>query len=209
MKLYVGVPNYNKTMSTEVAEDIFQLLLEIRDKGDQVSVNMPSSPFISLNRNIIMQKGLDSDYILQWDSDIQVPTPKFLYKMIETAYKYDAAVVGLLCRIKLDEIEYACGNMAKDKSGYVRLTKAPTRPKEVDVIGAGVTLIKSDWVRNNLEQPYYEFVDKKNEDGTPGILPEDWNFCRKVKDAGGKVVVEPNISTVHWGIKGFLYEAGK
>ena len=206
MKLYLGVPSYQKLINTETAEDIFQLLLEAKDKGDEISVSMPSSSFISLNRNLIMEKGLDSDWILMWDSDIQIPTPKFLWKMIDTAYKYDAVIVGLICRIKLDENEYACGMKAKDGSGYIRLTKAPSRPQEVDVMGAGVTLIKSDWIRNNLQQPYYEFVDNKNNDGTPGILPEDWRFCEKIKEKGGKIVVEPSIETIHYGIKGYHYK---
>lgn len=206
MKIHIGVPLHDKRIQSETAEDIFQLLLEAKDKNDQVSVQMPCSPFISLNRNLIMQKGLDSDYVLMWDSDIQVLTPGFVYKMIETMYKQDAVMVGLLCRIKLDETEYACGMKAKDGSGYIRLNKAPTKPQEVDVMGAGVTLIKTDWIRNNLEQPYYEFIDGKGANG-PTILPEDWRLCEKIKEKGGKIIVEPRISTVHYGIKGYSYEA--
>lgn len=206
MKIHIGVPCYNRQIHSEVAEDIFQLILETKERNDELSIQMPSSPFISLNRNLIMERGLDSDFILMWDSDIQVPSGKFIYQMIETASKYEAAITGLVVRLKLDPTEYACGMKAKDDSGYIRLTKAPSKPQEVDVVGAGVTLIHSKWIRDNLDQPYYEFIDGKGANG-PTILPEDWRFCEKVKEKGGKIIIEPRVSTIHWGQKGFQYEA--
>lgn len=210
MNIHIGIPLHDKKIQSETAEDIFQLLLIARDKNDQVSVQMPCSPFISLNRNLIMQKGLDADWILMIDSDISVLKTDFVYDMIETAYKQDAVVVGLLCRLKLDEKEYACGMKAKDGSGYIRLTKAPTKPQQVDVMGAGVTLIKTDWIKDNLVQPYFEFIDGKNEvDGSPTIIPEDWRFCEKIKEKGGKIIVEPRIGNIHWGIKSYVHEHGE
>ncbi|HDY68420.1 MAG TPA: hypothetical protein ENH85_11590 [Candidatus Scalindua sp.] len=200
------MPCYNRQIHSEVAEDIFQLILETKERNDELAINMPSSPFISLNRNIIMEQGLDSDWILMWDNDIQVPTAKFIYRMIETASKYEAVITGLVVRLKLDSNEYACGMKAKDGSGYIRFTKAPLKPMEVDVIGAGITLIHCKWIRDNLDQPYYSFKDGKGVNG-PTILPEDWRFCEKVKEKGGKIIVEPRISTIHWGMKGFTYEA--
>ena len=179
MKLYLGMPVYNKMIHSEVAEDVFQFILEAKEKNDDLSINMPSSPFISLNRNLIMEQGLDSDWILMWDNDIQVPTPSFIYKMIETATRHEAIITGLLVRLKVDDKQFACGMKAKDGSGYIRLTEAPTKPIEVDVMGAGVTLIHTKWIKNNLEQPYYEFIDGKGVNG-PTILPEDWRFCEKI-----------------------------
>ena len=150
-----------------------------------------------------MDAGLDSDWILMWDSDIQVPTAKFLQKMIYTAYKTDAAMVGLLVRIKIPDTQFACG--MKEEGGYKRLTEAPKKPIEVDVMGAGVTLINCKWVRDNLDQPYYQFIDIKGANG-PAITPEDWRFAEKIKEKGGKIVVEPNISTIHWGQAPYMYE---
>ena len=203
MKIFIGMPCYNQVIHSETAQDLLDLVLEVKERNDQLSILFPSSPFISLNRNLIMQKGLDSDWILMWDNDIQVPTPKFIYKMIETAYKKDATLVGLAVRIKNTSEELACG--LKDEGGYTRLKKPKKSPQEVDVMGAGVSLINCKWVRDNLEQPYYEFQDGKGVNG-PTIMPEDWKFCEKVKEKGGKIILDPTIETIHWGSYGFQYE---
>jgi len=177
MRIFIGMPTYQNNIHTEVHQNVVSLALEIAQKGDELIMSHPSSPFISLNRNLIMEAGLSSDWILMWDSDIQVPTPKFLYRMIETAYKQDAVIVGLLCKIKTEgRDEFACG--MKAKGGYKRLLKPPRNIQEVDVMGAGVTLLKTSWIKENLDQPYYEFIDGKGDNG-PTILPEDWRFCEK------------------------------
>lgn len=203
MRLFIGMPCYNRQVHSEVVENLFDVVVQAKDKKDHLSVSFPSSPWISQSRNLIMQNGLDYDWILMWDSDIQVPTPKFIYKMVETAYKQDAALVGLAVRLKLDSNEFACAK--KVEGGYERYRELPKHPMEVDVMGAGVSLINSQWVKNHLDQPYYEFVEGKGVNG-PTITPEDWRFSEKIKEKGGKIFVEPTIETIHWGIKGYHYE---
>jgi len=207
MKICIGMPVYNNLVHVQVMQDILDVVLEAQKRNDQLTINTPSSPFLSLNRNVIMQKGLDFDWILMWDSDIQVANGQFIYKMIETAYKHDAAMVGLLVKIKSFDKnqEYACGMKAKDGTGYVRLKEAPVKVQKVDVMGAGITLIRSAWIKNHLQQPYYEFVDIKGDNG-PAILPEDWRFCEKIKEKGGKIVVDPTIETIHYGQMGWHHE---
>lgn len=199
------MPTYDQRIHSEVMQNVLDFVLKAKEKNDDLSIQFPSSPFLTLSRNLIMQRGLDSDWILMWDSDIQVPTPEFFYKMVETAYKHEAALVGLLVRIKTYEInkpEFACGK--KSEGGYMRLIKAPTIPEEVDVMGAGVTILNSRWIRDNLEQPYYEFKDVKGING-PAILPEDWCLCEKIKEKGGKIIVEPRIETIHYGNYGWHF----
>ena len=197
------MPTYNNQIHSEVTRNLIDLSIELKERGVGFSIAMPSSPLLSLSRNLIMDAGLDSDWILMWDSDIQVPTAKFLQKMIDTAYKTDAAMVGLLVRLKIPDTQFACG--MKEEGGYKRLTEAPKKPTEVDVMGAGVTLLNCKWIRDNLDQPYYQFVDVKGVNG-PSITPEDWRLCEKIKEKGGKIVVEPNISTIHWGQASYMYE---
>ena len=59
MKIYLGIPCYNRQIHSEVAEDIFQLILETKERNDELAINTPSSPFISLSRNIIMEQEND------------------------------------------------------------------------------------------------------------------------------------------------------
>lgn len=196
MRIFVGIPTYQSQVHVGVMDGFLDLALECKEKGVELSKNSPSMPFLSLARNIIMQQSIDSksDWTLMWDSDIEVLTKGFVWKMIETAYKYDAVMVGLLIRIKsFGQPEYACG--MKVKGGYDRLKKTPLKPKKVDAMGAGVTLIKNSWVVKNLKQPYYEFRDSP----APGITPEDWVFSEKIKEKGGKIVVDPTIETLHYG----------
>jgi hypothetical protein len=70
---------------------------------------------------------------------------------------------------------------------------------EVDYIAGGIHLIDNNWVRKNLSQPLYTITDLEG----PNIIPEDWSFCEAVKKKGGKIMIEPTIPNLHWGLYGW------
>ena len=199
MKILIGIPTHDNRIHIGLSQNLIQIALKTSSKGDDLSIQYPCSPFISFNRNLIISQAIKDyvDWVLKVDSDIEVPQ-ECLYKMIDEAYRNNAALLGLAVKIKSIENEYAC---AEIKDGeYVRLKDVGKKIRKIDVVGAGVSLINMKWLRSSgLQCPWYEFRDGKKED-IPTISPEDWEFCRKIKSKKGKIFLLPTIETIHHGL---------
>jgi len=202
MKIYVGMPAYFG-VHPEVVRNLVSFNIDLQKEQSEMVLHFPQTSTLSLSRNLIVKGALreNADWILMWDSDIQVKDNRFLEFLIETAYKNDAAVVGLPCRLKSPtEIKFNFAMKTHDK-GYVNFSELPPEPREVDVIGTGVMLINMGWLRKNWPiGPWFTVIDTES-----GSFPEDWTFCEWVKSRGGKVMVDPRVKTVHWGLTGFSF----
>lgn len=201
MKIYLGMPCYSG-VHPEVVRNIVSFDLDSQGKKNELVLHFPQTSSITLSRNMIMREALkqNADWIIQWDNDIQIKSDDFFYKMTETAYKFGAPVVGLPCRLKdPGQIIY---NFA-DKKGkeYINYKELPQEPKEIDVIGTGFMLINAKWIKENWPiGPWFSFIDTET-----GVFPEDWNFCEKVKERRGRIMVDPRMKTTHWGQMGFTF----
>lgn len=82
-------------------------------------------------------------------------------------------------------------------------------PFEVDYAGTGFMMIK----RHVFEKMQKEYPDLDHEEGNVGKchawfdcpirdgiqMSEDYSFCRKWRDMGGKIIMDPTIRLGHWG----------
>jgi len=200
MKIHICIPAFHNQTHTSLILGLLQLLTDINKRGDSVAIDIISTPLISYSRNYLMEKAKDADWVLMWDTDVEVNTPGFFYKMVETAKKENAQMIGLFTRMKTKDIynpEYACG--FKKDGKYDRMITMPREPVEVDFVAGGLHILDNNWIRKNLKQPFYTIHDLPG----PHIIPEDWSLCEKIKSVGGKVVADPTIPTTHWGLYGW------
>jgi hypothetical protein len=88
----------------------------------------------------------------------------------------------------------------------VNLEDCPSEPFEVDYAGTGFMLIK----RRVYEALKDQTDSYEGPDGrvhafymTPifrdGFESEDYHFCRKAREAGFKILMDPSIRLGHWG----------
>lgn len=202
MRIVWGTPT-TRGIHPEVVRNIVAFDLNCQEKKHELRLYFPQSSLLTLSRNNIMRDALKwgADWVIMVDDDTQIKDDNFLNKMIETAYKFSASVVGLPVRLGVsDEIIYNFADKHPEK-GYVNYRELPKEPKEVDVIGCGVMLINMQWIRDNWPKPpYFTIIDTEI-----GAWPEDWQWCTQVKERGGKVVVEPRIATVHYKLVGLTF----
>lgn len=144
-----------------------------------------------------LQSGHDA--VLFLDSDIGIIDETFVDKLLDTAYKLDAKVVGgAYLMKKLDETVYIAGENIGGK--FDNLRKRFTQPRLVEGIGTGIMLVFRQALEK-VEDPWFSIIDKPNLD----VMPEDFEFCRKVIEKGFKVAIDPRFETRHYGQKAWVH----
>lgn len=158
---------------------------------------------ITRARNTSAKKFLDSRFenLLFIDADIEF-TPEDVSKLYTMA---SDVCCGAYARKK-------DGETAKVWVGGERELSEFTEPVEVDYAGTGFMLIRRH-VFDALDVPTYQegvgecrafFQDPVvEENGSSFHISEDYFFCKKVREAGMKVTVDPSIKLTHWGKAGY------
>jgi len=144
-------------------------------------------------RNKIVRKALDGkfDYIFFMDSDMSFP-PNTLDNLI----KRDKDIVGgFYMRKKGGYLPNAfmLGSVDGDKF----LTQFVTELTEVEAVGTGCMLIKTE-VFKNIEMPWFEYWTNSSPEGH--VMTEDIVFCEKAKSAGYKIFCDGEIRCGHVGM---------
>lgn len=199
MKIFVAIPTYDKKVDVEILS-MFAQLPGLYPQH-QFGFDFIQTSLISYGRNYLVSKFLetDFDYLYFWDADVVIRDSSFIEKLLETAEKLDAAVVGLPYRLKSGSGLYGVG--MKGKGGAANLTGIRNfekgeliEPQLVDALTTGSMLIRRD-VLETLKDPWFTIVD------LPGLkmIPEDFNFSASAQGAGFKIACDPRIDTFHFG----------
>src|SRR5258708_107554 len=133
MKIFIATPCYNNQVHAEMVQSMLQI------QNVHFDWYTTSSSILSFNRNKSVQKFLESghEWLLFWDSDISIDSIYGFYiqDMVNFAYKKEVKIIGVPCRIKVDELAYNC------QIENENLKERPTEPFKVRVIGTGMMLI--------------------------------------------------------------------
>lgn len=197
MKILISTPAYQNNVHTQMVQSLLRALDSLKNENISFNWDTPSSSMLTFNRNQSVDRAMKDkyDWLLFWDADIEVDSPKFISEMIESGYRYNADVIGLPCPLKSNALVYNCAQEMNGK--YENYMELPKTVEYVDAVGTGLLLIKTD-VFYTLERPFFTFTDTYN-DGRVGFWPEDWNFCEKVKEKGHQIIIDPRFKVYHWG----------
>jgi hypothetical protein len=160
---------------------------------------------ITRARNSMAATFLQTNYrkMLFIDADIEF-TPDDVAKLWNMDEKVS---VGIYAMKKPDESWYAVwkdGVLVRDLDGFNH------EPVEVDYAGTGFMMIDRS-VFEEMDAPEYEapdpnseglrvekaFFDTGVEDGI--YLSEDYWFCKRWREQGGKIMAHPDVRLLHWG----------
>jgi hypothetical protein len=141
----------------------------------------------------------DYEYMMWLDSDIE-----FEPEHVSAIWNMDADVgVGVYAMKKQGEDWYAAwhnGKLVKDLEQF-------DGPIKVDYAGTGFMLIKRSVIESLAERaPIY----RSRDDRTVSELyitgehdnyyeSEDYHFCRKAREAGFDIMMDPSVKLKHWG----------
>ena len=142
-------------------------------------------------RNKIVSKGLEGyDYIFFMDSDMAFP-PETLGNLLY----HDVDIVGGFYRRKKGGYLPNAFKLGFYEDGQL-MTEVVTDFKEVEAIGTGCLLVKTDVFRS-MDSPWFEYTCS---DDKGHMHTEDIVFCRKAKEKGYKIYCDGNINCGHVGM---------
>ena len=184
-------------MCDHYVRSLFKTISQLREDGHEVYYSTASGSDIVDLRNTLgggkrdageSQAGhADYDYTLWVDSD-QKWEPWMVYQLMGHDRDICAGVV------RTTDMDYNFfSNDTRLKSGE-RDRKLPKKPIKVSAVGFGFILIKpSVWPRI----PYPWFRTLPSLDGKLGDSSEDVSFCRKAREAGIDIWIDPEVKVGH------------
>jgi hypothetical protein len=207
-KVFVFVPAYGRQITTTTFETTHGLMSALSAKGIHASIGSFSWPDIEEIRNVVLSYWYDVmkdfTHLLFIDADVGFP-PQMVIDMLT----FGEPLVGATYPKKTLPIEFVgSGIEAPDfRKGFI----------EVEGLGFGCVLIRRDAIPPMIEKfpdkiyPYIAVPDMRW-DGPErtlgffdcmridrGKVSEDISFCRRYREAGGKVWMSTAYTTSHEG----------
>jgi len=159
---------------------------------------------ISRARNLLAKSALDynSEFLLFIDSDMAFGRQS-LTRLLARACDKNISIIGGLCYNRRTPFKPCIFVRSKNKWEFCKVTDPPGL-YEVDAIGMGFTLIRTEVFRSltkqskksskkNSDLPYpYFYPDKEG-------MREDLNFCLDAKRAGHRIFVDTTVQIGHLG----------
>lgn len=197
-KILVGIPAFDGVVA-EAQQSIFGMVYragrDLPNLDVAIHIGYKKEQFRARNNIVDAAIANDMDYILMLDDDMIVP-----HNLIQKLIEHDKDVVGALyyqrggmyhpviMRRKSHEKGLHTADFIDQSDPIVNENKGL---HQVDVIGGGCMLFKTDVFRSIL-QPYFE---------TERILGTDISICGRLQDAGHEIWVDTNIELGHVGEK--------
>lgn len=214
-KIFIGTPAYDGKVHVQYALSLMDTDRLLRMHGFEVIVRMPvGSSLLVADRNRLTQLFWESgaDYMLCVDSDLGWD-PRAVLRLLEAQKDFSGGVYpsrdgkGFTFR------------PAQEKDG--RIVVCPqTNLLKMEYIPAGFMLIKREVIarlRDRFPELYYSPKDPRSEKESAFCFfdtevwegefwGEDYVFCRRAREVGVDIWVDPLIQFDHAGIKGALIE---
>ena len=194
MRLALGIPAYKGTIAAGHAQMWLQLGMRLHASREVFkAVHMIQMDVCGVDRarNFILAHAmsLGCDWLLMIDSDTWVD-PKGIIEMLFDGASRGAAIIGAPVYRRVDEEQRL--NVIRD--GHTLTTSnIGNKIIEIDGIGGAVMAINLHKV-NDAE---FKFTS---------MMSEDIDFCRQLKDAGGKIFCDPRVKTLHLKSDVMIYE---
>lgn len=214
--VWIAIPAYTGVIHLSTFRSILQDMILMSEKGIKVTVvDETGNSMIAHSRDLICAKFLGSDAtdLVFIDWDIAWPAGTLL-KLVE----YPVEVVAGVYPKRSDPIAFFVRWIAENKE----LRGDPEHGLlEVDGVPAGFLRISREALTKMvLAYPKTRFADKYAPSGYAHALfdnihegdayfGEDFSFCRRFRDIGGKVWCDPEMTLTHIGNKGFTGSLGE
>lgn len=204
-KIFIGVPVYGEVPALFVQS--LAALITRMDRPCKIQLKAGDS-LVTRARNVLTADFLASDctHLLFIDSDL-VFTPDDVTRITS----HDVGVVGGMYALKHEGPVEWCGNGKLDGAGT-----GPNGLQEVRYIGTGFICVarhvfeqmraaeseleyQSDAAGHRTEWDFWRVGVRKTADERPRYLSEDWYFCQRWLELGGKVFADTRVILKHVG----------
>ena len=211
--VYIATPCYGGMVTEEYAQNLVKTSMELNLNGVPCFVQtMKNESYISRGRMVLMADFMASDYthLMFIDSDIGWESHQIAQLLIR-----DRDVIAGIYPKKMLPIKYVMnGAKEPEEDGCVEVSDAGTgfmmiKRHVIERLIAAHPELKvqphifdhtnkfGDTYRQKFTDNYYAIMDGQVRDGR--LLTEDYSFCRRWQDLGGKIYVDPTIRLSHTG----------
>lgn len=211
--ILISTPSYDERVDIAYMLSVLDTVRLLESNGFEVDLQIPmSSALVAHTRNAIVQRFMDNnfDYLLMVDSDLGW-APEAVLKLIESNKEFCGGVYpsrdggGFKFRPSTEE------------DGKIIICPE-TKLLKMEYIPAGFILLK----RSVIEKMYDRFPELRYEPKSPNSIHskgyclfntevwegefwgEDYTFCRRAKEVGLEIWVDPMIPFNHAGVRGLL-----
>lgn len=199
MNLAICVPSHN-SVSALFAHDLAQLVGFTSVKGgaagaiEGIGLFFSTGTLIHRSRENLLRSAMQSgaDYILWLDSDMRFPADTALRLLSR-----NVEAVGVNASTRKLPPSFTAVKTIPEKGQAILLetTEASTGVEEVDACGFGVFLIKTDRLKRIIEARGEEpLFQTPYEASRGGFVGEDIFFCRLLRQHGGTIHVDHDLS---------------
>lgn len=197
LKLALGIPIIGEP-NAEAYGTHLALAAEMGNHGQLViSTAIGLAPH-DRARNKIFKDVLEagSKFLMFVDADMRIPVGAF-QRLWETIVATKAVMVTAHCYRRGYPFTVAWSKVMDDTGGLYQVDTNKRKPVEIHGCGFPCTLIDLEWVKENLDRPWF-LVES---DGDKRTKWEDWHFCERIRKMGGKIYGEPRVRCGHYGLK--------
>lgn len=213
----IGTPAYGHQVTVPFTKSLLLTVTELRDRGVTTGwLPQAGLPLVHLARNLLAAQFLrqpDATHLMFIDADIEWQ-PGDVLSLLE----HDVPLIAATYRVKSPEEAFPVCPLV---GNAIAITKRLGVPRvEVERLPAGFMLIKREVFLRLIEAypdtlistfgstsfsdegyPVYDFFPSSLRRGE--LESEDWGFCRRWRETGGKVWLDPTIVLTHYGTVGF------
>lgn len=192
MKLAVCVPVHSM-VDYGFAYDLAQLMAHTAAtfavRGGAIGLVFSEGTYIADNRERIAKGALDAGvtHILWIDADMRFPKDAF-FRLL----RHDEEMVGInYCTRGVPPVSVAIKATGMELEGTEPSRVVPAAGlEEVDALGLGLCLVRSS-AFEKVERPWFNnrFAAEHNH-----WIGEDVDFCRRLREAGGRVMLDHDLS---------------
>lgn len=218
-KIFVSTPAYEGRLHVHYAMMLLDLQKILEHAGFEVIVRIPvGSSLLVADRNRIIQMfwETEADYLLCIDADLAFD-PNYIIKFINEMIETDKDFIGGVYPSR-DGKGFHFRPALQEDDKIVQCKK--TGLLKMEYIPAGCMLMTRNLIskmRDFYPELYYSPKDKRSQSESAYCFfdtqvwegefwGEDYVFCRRVRDAGFDIWVDPTIQFNHAGVMGSLME---
>lgn len=209
-KLFIAIPAYDGKLNIKTAFALAQLMPKALSLGVSVFLSdMSGCSIITMARNSLVNEFLKTDAtdMLFIDSDV-IATPDDVLRLLSQHTGRDVTV-GMYPRRASDKRFFL--DVYYDEQGALEFDGSLMRAKRV---GTGFMMISREIIERMVAaHPEWQY-ENKDGNGTVSALfdfavkdgrfvGEDYLFCDRVQEIGGKIWVDVDISLPHIGTEAF------
>jgi hypothetical protein len=196
-KIVIAIPS-GTLVHAEFALSLANMIKIVPPEIETTFVSIRSSNIcLSRNRAVDMARDNNAEYMMFIDSDMSFPSDS-LTRLLQIQELFDCEVSGCNYVMRQTPFRSLVHGLTATIQGVAEVAKLPT----------GLMLINMK-VFDRLKKPYFRFPVQEEAEGVePKIGGEDYYFCDSVRNAGGHIYMDTDLSLgiTHWGDVGIKWD---